>query len=428
MTLMDLFFRLRHPWRLQVAAVHVQHGIRGNEAEMDEAFVGEASRQYGFPFFSLYTDARNYSRLKKVSLETGCRELRYAFLGSVLDRTDYVRIAVAHHADDQAETILLNLVRGSGLKGLGGMLPRRGNIIRPLLFAPREEIEAYSRSRGIVFRTDRTNRDQAFRRNRMRWRVLAPLKRNFGDHVVSSICRAGLAATEASQVIEHEASKRFHRLITCSRSNEIELDIHLFLNYFKGIQKEILIQLFQSALFIQTRTSFHELERVLDLAENGKSGAVLNLGSGVSIVKSGNRLVWKKESNRLPVHAVEIGRNMDLDEAGIRFASTVMKWYPGKPIKHDDPGTAFLDYDVLNPPFFLRYFQRGDWFMPLGMEGKKKLQDFFVDQKIPVYRRSQIPLFISNGDIAWICGFRVDERFKVTARTKRVLMLATTNI
>ena len=428
MTLMDLFDRLKQPWKLRLAAVHVQHGIRGREALLDEAFVCDACRRNGIPFYSLRTDARNYSRLRKVSLETGCRDLRYAFLRSVLDRTGFERMAVAHHADDQAETILLNLVRGAGLRGLGGMLPFRGKIIRPLLFATREEIGAYLLDRGLAYRTDRSNRDQTFRRNRMRWSVLATLKQNFGNHVVSSICRAGSAASEAAQAIEGDASKRLHRMIAGSKSNEIELDIHRFLNYFKGIQKEILIQLFQNTPFIQARPTFYELERMLELIQNRKSGALLNLGDGVSVVKSGNRLVWKKNTHQGSARAVEIGRSIDLEEAGIRFTSVIGTWNPRQKVEHGNPNTAFLDCDVVKPPFTLRYFQPGDWFVPLGMKGKKKLQDFFVDLKIPVYRRSRIPLFVSDDAIAWICGLRVDERFKVTARTKRVLTLVATDI
>lgn len=438
MTLMDLMVSVRSSWNLCLWAVHVQHGIRGRSAETDEAFVNETCLRWGIPFISLKTDAAAYSRVKKISLETGARELRYAFFQSILDRLSLDRLALGHQADDQAETILLNLVRGAGLKGLGGMLPIRGRIIRPLLFSTREEIEEYVRQKKIDFRTDETNRDIRFRRNRMRWNVLGNLKKNFGGHVSVSICRAGIAVSEAEAVIHHEANHLLGRMVSYPTSDvlplsgtpdEIALDIHQFLNYFKGIQKSILIQIFQMFGPLQRLPSYHEIERILELVQTGRNGAAIQLGNGISVVKSDCRLVWKKARNgSKDIFAVEIGRKIEIVHTGFALSSETIEWKSNRRIPQNNTHQAYLDWDQLQPPFQVRFFRPGDWFIPLGMKGKKKLQDYFVDMKIPKDRRSEIPLFLSKGRIAWVCGCRMDERFKIRKQTKNALKLEISRI
>jgi tRNA(Ile)-lysidine synthase len=423
MALLDLFSMIRKSWSLRLAAAHVQHGIRGEEAEDDEAFVAATCRHYGLPFLSAATDAPSYCRTCRVSLETGSRLLRHSILTTFASRLCFDFIALAHQADDQAETILLNLIRGAGLRGMAGMRARRDMFVRPLLFATRQEIEIHCRMRKLFYRMDSTNLDTSFRRNRMRWRILSNLKHEFGEHVTGSICRAGDAVREAESVMEHHAIRAFRKTVRQISPDEIALDIHQFLQYFKGIQKAVLIHLFEAVPFIGRRPGRIELERLLWLAEYGKSGSGFPLARAVVVVKSGFSLIIQRKHGRGPVVPVEIGRPVVFQEAEIRFTSKMVPWHKDKTVVRNNPNVAFLDGEAAEPPYALRQYRPGDWFIPLGMTGKKKLHDFFIDQKVPNYRRNHIPLFTVNRGIAWVGGLRLDERFKVTGKTKRVLKL-----
>ncbi|HEX9934687.1 MAG TPA: tRNA lysidine(34) synthetase TilS [bacterium] len=421
--LLDLFVSVRDSWRLRLAAVHLEHGIRGREAERDETFVGRICRQYGIPLVSVQADAPTYCKKNRLSLETGSRNLRYHVFQDARERLGFGRLALAHHADDQAETILLNLVRGAGLRGLGGMRALRGPIIRPLLFATREEIDAYIRRRRLPFRIDSTNSDTHLRRNRMRLKILDGIKRHFGPHTVRTIGRAGMAAAEAEEILDWLASEALSHVQPRHSKDEITLDIHPFLQYFKGVRKAVLIRLFENASFIMRRPGYEELERILNLIEHGESGSAVFIEPSAVAIKSGQCLVLAKRRGEPRSVTVHVGKTVDLRDIGVQFISEYMDWNPGMSIPRDNPDVAFLDGDATKPPFILRFFRQGDWFVPLGMKGKKKLHDFFVDAKIPNVRRRHIPLFVANGSIAWITGLRLDERFKVTKMTRRILKL-----
>jgi tRNA(Ile)-lysidine synthase len=421
--LLDLFSLIREPWSLSLAAAHVQHGIRGREAEEDEAFVAGACRRYGLPFLSMAADAPSFSRDRRISLETGSRQIRQAVLASFAGRLAFDAVALAHQADDQAETILLNLVRGSGLRGMAGMRPRRDLFVRPLLFAAREEIESYCRNRKLAYRTDSTNSDIVFSRNRMRWHILSNLKKEFGNHVAGAVCRAGEAVREAETVVDQAALRAFRRSIRRISPDEIALDIYQFLQYFKGIRKAVLIRLFETIPSIGRRPNRIELNRVLWLAEHGKSGAVFPVNQSVSVVKSGRTLVFHGMRALNAEVPVDVGRSVLFHEAGIRITSQSLPWDPEKSFPRDNPNVVLLDADAAAPPYAVRPCKKGDWFIPLGMTGKKKLHDFFIDSKVPRHRRERVPLFTSNRRIAWVAGMRLDDRFKVTDKTNRVLKL-----
>lgn len=418
--LLDLFLRIQPQFDLTLAVAHMNHGLRGSEADRDENFVRNLAREFGLPFFSRLEDVRTYSRQRKLSLEEGAREVRFNFLESLLDRLRFDRLALGHHANDQAETILMNLVRGAGLRGLSGIRPMRGRVIHPLLFATRKEIEFYSESQKLNYVVDASNQSRRFLRNRIRWDVLKNLEKTVGPHVFITICRVGNVIREAEVFLENSAANVRRQVVVAESNDKIVLDIYKFLSYFKVIQKTVLIQILEEVSFLKRRVRLYEIDEILKLAEKGRSGGVVDLGNGVKVVKTGDKLVFMREQQGWGKAFIQIGQSIDIED-GFEFRSALMKKKDGLVVFTNDRRIEYLDYDTLSFPLLLRSYSPGDRFVPLGMKGKKKLQDFFVDEAVPNYCRSLVPLLVGGEDIIWVVGYRIDDRFKVTEKTRNVL-------
>ena len=423
MTLLDLISRIGPSWNLTLAVVHVHHGIRGREADADEAFVQESSRRAGLPYHSCRVNAVRHAEEHRISLEAAARDLRRGFFRAVLSETGFDAVATAHNADDWAETVLMHLFRGAGINGIVGIRPVRGWIVRPLLFAGRLDIETYAAQKHIQYRNDATNLDRQFLRNWIRLDVLGPVKKRLGESVISTICRAGEAAFDVQEWLEHEAESAFNRAVIRQTASEIVLDIDQFLNYFTAVQKALLVKIFQQVPYVGSGPSRQELLRIVQLARSGKSGARVLPRKTMTVLKSGNRLVFQMLKTEPAALSVEIGKTVEWAEAAVRFASSVVDRRTIASVVHPDSKVAYLDRDTLIPPFELRFSKPGDWFVPLGMQGKKKLHDFFIDEKIPLWRRSKIPLFVAGESIAWVAGMRIDDRYKITNATTTVLTL-----
>ena len=423
MVLLDLFLKIASSWNLKLCVAHLNHGLRGHSADRDEGFVRDIAREKGVPFFSSKVNVRQYVVLRKISLEEGARECRFRYLESILDRLKYNRLVLGHHANDQAETILMNLARGSGLRGLAGIRPKRGRIIHPLLNITREEIEQYASNGNLSFVEDASNRDKRFLRNRIRWNMLARLELSIGHKVVTAICRSGNAAEEAGQFITDTADRVRHRISELGNGEEIILDIYKFLSYFKTVQKEIVLKIIEEIGSPRRRVRYTEIERVICLAKEGRSGGIVELGAIGRVIRTPNRLVFQKKQIFFPRIAIQIGKVIGIKETGSQFYSEIISSIPGKLCFSQNPFEEYLDYDLLQMPLELRSFQQGDWFIPLGMEYKKKLHNFFIDSRIPNFRRISVPLLIAGDSVIWVVGFRIDDRFKVTDNTKRALFV-----
>ena len=426
--LLDLFLGIRLHFGLTLAVVHVNHGLRGEAADRDEIFTRDWSRHFGLPFYSFKMDVKLYSEMKKLSIEESGRQIRFGFFDSLFHRLRYDKVALAHHAHDQAETIIMHLTRGSGIRGMGGMHPLRNSIIRPLLFATKKEIETYAHHRRLEYREDITNQDKVFLRNRIRWDIIKKMEEVIGSHIVHTISRAGVAMRETNAFITFEAQKAIKRVLICRSQNEIILDIDKFLSYFKIIQKTILIQILEKIDDPNQSVCSLEIDRILQLIEKGRKGGVVQLENGIQAIKNDRRLIFVKKLPEINKIKIFINQYHDLHDMGMRFHAELLKRNIMQKDFSNDRWTEYMDYDTITFPLILRSWIHGDWFIPLGMQGKKKLHDFFIDAKVPCYKRSSIPLLIGGDDLLWVTGYRIDERFKVTDRTKNILKVTITHL
>ena len=327
---------------------------------------------------------------------------------------------LAHHADDQAETILLHLFRGLGLRGLGGIRSCRNEYIHPLLFARKYELEQYAKQKHLDWVTDETNTDKHFLRNKIRIDIIQDWAKKANMDIVPTICRSGLIIQEADHCIKYQVKRAIKEVLSVDSDGEIILDIYKFLQYFKAIQKELLIQIFETHCHPGEPVQLFEIERMIDLIENGRNGGRLELSGNTWIMKHRGKVIICVKRDPLPSRTVQLNTIIELKEIDRIFQSKIIS--DRSKIRYTNKKTIeFIDFDKIKYPLSIRSFHPGDRFVPLGMKVEKKIKDYFIDQHIPVYKKDQIPLLVSGNRIVWIMGHRMDDRFKVTGHTKNVL-------
>jgi len=420
MVLLHLLYGLQKQYNLMLAIVHLNHALRGKDADRDEQFARNYARDLGLPFFSTKIYIQNMAQKDHLSLEEAGRNARMELFERITSQLYFHKIALGHHADDQAETVVMNLVRGSGLRGLSGMQPQRDRVIRPLLVVSREEIGRYADQERLPFVNDTSNKSENFLRNRIRWNLLKQIENAFGFKGSYGICRSADNIREIQNYMSSIAKEAIESSILEKRPNEIILDIDEFLSYFKAVQKMVLLQIF-SEMIPHRRLHSCEINGVFKLLQNGGSGKRYEMGKDLSIIRSQNTVSFQKESTTLDLIPIEIGKKIEIPALGMHFKSQQIK--KQKFDYKTNPLTEVIDLEKIQEPLFIRSTKSGDFFYPLGMRKKKKLHDFFIDEKIPQYKRRQIPLFISNDKIVWIMGYRLDNRFKVTNNTRQHLKL-----
>lgn len=420
--LCHLFSRMRPIRRLDLAVVHLNHGLRGKAADRDERWVGRLAARYGFRLHSRKTSVSAYASAHGLSTEEAGRILRFEFFDETRLRLGFDCVALGHHADDQAETILMNLIRGSGLRGLGGMVPRRGRVIHPLLFATREEIHAYADEQGLEYVEDASNRDAQFLRNRIRHDILNRLRNAAGRDVVAPIVRTGNTLREVEACMESLIAEAKGRVVVRKSPGEIILDIIPFLHYFTAVRKMLIVHILKEVdrTGQSIRASF--IDRVHALIEKGKSGGFLEAGGALRVIRSRDTVVFTDRAKILRKRILHLGKPLEIPEIGLRFRLTCKDArFESLAFPNRDRMIEYADSDRLELPLIVRGRKNGDWFIPLGMRGKKKLHDFFIDERIPVHCRASLPILCSGDDIVWVVGYRLDDRFKVDRNTMRVL-------
>ena len=414
MVLLDLLARERG---LRVIVGHFNHGLRGAESDGDEAFVARRTADYGFSFHAGRGDTAGESQRRKVGIQEAARDLRYDFLRQIRESAGGGRIATAHHADDNAETILLHLFRGTGVQGMAGIPVARDGIIRPLLFTGRAEIEEFARNEQLPFRTDSSNAKDGYTRNAVRHRVLPLLKEVVSPSVVENINRSGENFRALAAYIMEEAARTLEACTAGRSAGGIRLAIDRL-----SAQPLLLRQLAVRGALDEAAgaaAGTEHVDAVLALLEN-EPGARIDLPGGTGAERTRDELVIGPADGAAGFdYTVEVGRAYTL--RGFRFAATLVA-ARGPAAGRE---TEYADAAATGPgPLTLRSWREGDAFVPLGMEGRKKVSDFFVDEKVPARGKKSIPLLLTpGGEIVWVCGMRLDDRFKVTPATRRVMKL-----
>ncbi|MCX6266013.1 MAG: tRNA lysidine(34) synthetase TilS [Bacteroidetes bacterium] len=406
---------LFHQAKFQFAIAHCNFGLRGNNSAEDAEFVKNLADQFKVPFFVQQFETTNFASQKGISIQMAARDLRYDWFEKIRQENQFSYIATAHHLDDQIETFLINLIRGTGIAGLHGIPVKNGKVIRPLMFAFRKDIEEFARLHQIVYRTDSSNDETKYLRNKIRHKIiplLGSIKPDFQIGFTETIKRIH----DFEQLGNHAISNWcVDNLI--SNGNEKFIDIDRFLKavpigpYAWGLLSpygfnETQVSDLLTCLDKKNRKIFHSSTHRL-VKDRGRLILSLIEPKGTENVVNIELFSRKKKITKPKTLSFE-----RIDEVKTYQISS-------------SANIANLDFDKLHFPLILRKWQAGDSFFPLGMMKKKKLSDFFIDQKFSMSEKEQIWLLCSANNIAWVIGHRIDHRYRVTTATQKILKVVT---
>ena len=409
MVLADLLLKTK----VEFVAAHCNFHLRSEESDGDEQFVYKFAERHGIQCFVKHFETEQYAAEQGISIEMAARDLRYAWFEQLRQQLGYDKIAVAHHADDQSETFFINLLRGAGLRGLKGMLPQNGAVIRPMLWASREQIRQYALDNQITWREDHTNAESVYLRNKIRNQLLPVFDE------LQPEARQGLYKS-----LEHLASENeLYRELLKEKLEQIVVDK----DGCQIIDKQYFVNSFQ-LLFEWLRQFGFNTEQCHFIYEAMKSGIGNHYDSTTHRLVIGRddlQLFEIKENTNEEIQ-IEIGEEEVLSPVHLQFSKLEKT---NDFVLDKSPEIALLDFDKLRFPLTLRHWQHGDRFHPLGMKGSKLLSDFFVDQKFTEWQKQNVWLLVSaDGDILWVVGHRIDDRFKVTDSTKTIFLCKQTQI
>jgi tRNA(Ile)-lysidine synthase len=432
--LLSILHHLRSRWELTLTAVHCNYGLRGAESEGDQEFVEDFCQGLGVPLHVRRVEFHRDGR--KASLQAEARVIRYRVMQEIAEKCEADRIAVGHTADDQAETVLLWMLRGAGLTGLSGMPAyRNNNVIRPLYDSKRQDILMYLRTAGLSFREDSSNVQPRYLRNRVRREVI-PILSRLVPSSVDALCELADICREDDRYLDQQVDACCAPAVTRGSAGGWAIDRGFLLELPYALQRRCIRNLFRQNDDHFRSPSVQTVDRIIRLASKKRAGSSLD-------VKSGRVVVGDRHLRFVPLHAREFphakqvhvrcqellsvpgeliwsgtGQRLQVQQQ----VRTQMSAPPGK-------DRILVDAGLVSQPLMVRNWLPGDRFYPSGMGGhSKKLQDFFTDLKIPIAARSRIPLVVAPEGILWVVGYRQDDRWVPTAATERCLVFTSDHL
>lgn len=424
--LLNLLVSIKEEFNLKLAAVHINHMLRGDAANEDEEFCLKLCKELDVDFFSERIDVNKYSKENNLSSETAGREVRYNTFNKIMYQKGFNKIATAHNANDQAETIIMRMMRGTGLEGLCGIpVIRENRYIRPILFMERKDIEAYCEEIEIEARIDKSNLERIYSRNKVRLDIIPYMKDNFNIDVISAINRMSILLQEDNEYILSEVETIYKENVQKDeRSSLIKNDIFKLNN---SIKKRIIRRVIKDICGNKYDIEMKHIEDIIQLSKN-KTGKQIDLPNNVVAIneygdirvklRDVNELIEEKQhvlSKEKILHN-KIQFNSYIVEFNVTESDNKWKYSNNSLIKH-------FDFDKINGNIIIRYRKNGDKIIPLGLNGSKKVKDVFIDMKIPKEKRDFIPIVEFGGDIAWIVGVKLSDKYKVDVNTKNILKI-----
>ncbi len=428
-----LFFmllELKKVYDLELFAVHVNHGIRGLEADQDEAFVRELATRKRVPLTCVSANVKELAKDQGLSEEEAGRMVRYEAFYEEYNKYNCNKIAVAHHENDQAETVLFQLFRGSGIKGLTGIPPIRNEIIRPLLCVSRDDIEGYLLQHEIAYQIDKTNYEDNYTRNKIRLNMLPYATRQINSKAVSHIARTAGMLREAQEYIEKNAQKKMEQIV-CVQNGQYSFDVKQFLDEDIVIQKEMLRMLIVRLANQLKDIESEHIAMILSLLEK-PVGKRVNLPYGIEAIREYDRIrinqfnqkqtdATRNPGSSLCSMAVSIPGTVNVPETGMQIRFEILESTEKNRIIPKNNCTKWFDYDRIKNTIFIRNRQNGDFLQIDAVGGHKKLKNYFIDKKIPKEERENVLLLADGNHIIWIVGDRISEYYKVRQDTTKIL-------
>jgi tRNA(Ile)-lysidine synthase len=417
----------------QFEIAHCNFQLRGEESERDEKFVRKLGEKYWTKVFVKKFDTKQYAEEKKISIQVAARELRYEWFDELLSNHQPSTInnqqstinlkpstwlLTAHHANDNIETLLMNFFKGAGIKGLQGILPKQGKIIRPLLFAKREEIELFNKENGLDFVEDSSNNSVKYTRNYFRHQLIPSVKKVFPEAEENLL--NNLERFKEIQILYQQSVQLHKKKLLEQKGNEIHIPVLKLLK--SEPLKTIIYEIIKDYGF-----SAHQTNEVVNLLKS-ESGKYISSGT-YKIIKNRKWLIIAPidtlEANHILINEGDKKVQFQLGKLELKIRDEELKITEPHILNLISKINEIATVDEANItfPLLLRKWKKGDYFYPLGMQKKKKLSRFFIDQKMSLADKEKIWIIESNKRIIWIIGKRIDDRFKITDKTKKILTI-----
>ena len=425
----------------EIFIAHLNHSIRGRESDEDEQFVTTLAEKYGVPLITEKRDIVEIARERKISLEEAARDERYKFFESAAEKMGANVIAVGHNADDNAETVLHRIIRGTGITGVSGIRPKRKltpvstiSLVRPLLFTWRKDIIAYLKDENLSYRIDSTNIEKDKLRNRIRLELIPHLEENYNAKIKKSLAVLGETALQNSDYLEVKAKALFEDvLINREASLEtIALDINRLKESPQILQQMIIKEAIIRLDIPLKKLSNRNYKDILNIVNSGKTSAINVVKEYLNVRREENELHLSKNrycAEETPVISemeIKVPGETELVDMNCRVKTEIREIKNGFLEEFKQNKTNYeeaVDFDKVSMPLTVRTRKPGDRFQPLGSRGAKKIKDFFIDNKVSVMERDTVPIVTMNGEPIWIVGFRIDDRIRVSEETTNLLVM-----
>lgn len=407
---------LMHQSKFKFGIAHCNFGLRGKESEDDEKFVKKLADKYGVPFYSKRFETDKYASDKKVSIQMAARELRYDWFEEIRKTKRYHYIATAHHQNDVVETVLMNLIKGTGIAGLHGILPKKNNLIRPLLFANREEIETFSKEHKLKFREDSSNASDKYMRNKIRNQII-PVMKEINPSLEKTFMGNVERFKEVEEIIKNYVGDYHYRngMISFARDGA---SLGFEIETLKKEQYKLTILTGLLSKFDFTVDVIKEIKKALEKPITGKQ-----FFSSTSKVLIDRGVIWMSSIIEPKQEEFIIKKNTKEIISDYFDLNFITK---SKNEIRDNLRTInlyHLDFNKLLFPLRIRRWEKGDFFYPLGMTKRKKLSDFLIDDKVNIFKKENTFVVTSGNDIVCVLGYRIDNRYKITDDTKKVFTI-----
>jgi tRNA(Ile)-lysidine synthase len=422
--LMDMLTGLSKELDIGLVIAHYDHGLRPEEDAEETALVKKYANSLALPF-----ETEKASGLNSItsSVEEKARELRYEFLEKIRKKYIADKIAMGHNLNDQAETVLMRLMRGSGMTGLSGIPPVRDNtVIRPLIEIRREDIIEYLESKKLEYAIDSSNNDTGFLRNKIRMELL-PEMLDYQPELLEILVRLADNLRDENSFLESQAERWLDERLEQDESGDYWIDIKGLKELAGAFIKRILRNIVRKHYKSLYAVGYNHIQAITELVTNEKPNVHINLPNGLIVTREYNRLIFSSRIREPGIFNYEVKEKGDwhIQETG-KMLMIEEFINDHQDIITSDANTAFLDMELLPFPLTIRNIMPGDKFVPFGMTGHKKVKDLFIDLKVPPVIRKQTPVLLKDDNIVWICGYRIDDRYKITPRTKKILKITLT--
>ncbi len=434
--LVHILLELAPKYSLRMAIAHLNHCLREKESDRDEAFVTSLAKKLKLPFHIGKEDVTRYQMRHRLSLEDAARKVRYRFYDSIAAKYGYGKIALGHHGDDNAELVLMNLLRGSGPLGLSGISPVRDNkIVRPLINLRRSEIMNYVSVKKLDYVTDSSNWDLKFHRNQIRARLIPQLKSGYNPKLIDSLNRLTAIVGAEETWIEDLIQPIYEKAVIFKEKKKLGLSIAELNQQPLAVRRRLIRKAILWVKGNLRRMTFAHVESACQLARIGPTYGLLDLPERIGIRRNNNVLIISQEDLNLRCadrasflrQAVDYEYQLSepgkifIEEAEVQISFSEIPKAQLSDLNASGHRIAFFDMDRIRFPLIIRNFRPGDRFSPLGLGGSQKLKKFFIDHKISRLERAKCPIVLSQNRIIWVVGHRLDNSAKLAPQTSRIL-------